>query len=325
MSDDSKRPTPTPVVPTRPTRQPRSRPQPLGSFTPVPGISTQSLSPDMSEQERQRRVSRAPEDRLWVYLNDNTGVRVPHDQDYFFESRLRRIILTSGSGNLEGLVNKILRPGAEAEELRNLVVDALMTHETSFFRNPEVFDKLSDELLPELFKLVPPGGEFRVWSAASSTGQEAISLAILLQELAPLRPLSIFGSDIGVGTVQKASSAKYSVLETNRGLSASRLHQWFERDGAGFKVHPTIRKAINYKVHNLLEPLMGYMPFHLVMLRNVLVYFDDASRAKVFQHVARVTVPGSIIVLGTGEQLLEVPSHLFTRHVDKRVAWLKRK
>jgi chemotaxis protein methyltransferase CheR len=267
----------------------------------------------------------APEDRLWVYLSDNTGVKVPEDQNYFFESRLRRIIMTSDSKDLNGLVNRILRPGVEAEELRNQVVDALMTHETSFFRNPEVFEKLETEIIPDLLKLVTPPSELRIWSAASSTGQEAVSTSILMQEVAPHRPYSILGSDIGVGTVNKASTGKYSVLETNRGLSASRLHQWFAKEGVAFKVHPTIRRSITYRVHNLLEPLTGYLPFHLVMLRNVLVYFDEQSRQQAFKHIARVTMPGSVVVLGTGEQLLNVPDQLFTRHVDRRVAWLRRK
>ena len=260
-----------------------------------------------------------------MYLNDNTGVRVPEDQNYFFESRLRRIMLTHQLKDLGALVDMILRPGAASAELRDKVVDALMTHETSFFRNPEVFQKLQTQLIPELTARYPGPSELRVWSAASSTGQEAVSLSILLSEHLRGRSYSIFGSDIGVGTVEKASSALYSVLETNRGLSATQLKAYFERDGAGFKVSPSIRGPISFKVHNLLEPLLLMQPFHLVMLRNVLVYFDEPSRLKAFENVARVTLPGAVVVLGTGEQLLNVPDHLFSRHVEDRVAWLRRK
>ena len=293
---------------------------PRPPLRPTSALSSTSVAPQDA-----RRLSSAPEDRLWAYLNDNTGVRVPEDQNYFFESRLRRIMLTHQLKDLGALVDIILGQGPSAAELRDKVVDALMTHETSFFRNPEVFQKLQSLLIPELTARYPGPAELRVWSAASSTGQEAVSLSILLSEHLRGRSYSIFGSDIGVGTVEKAKSYLYSVLETNRGLSAAQLKERFEREGAGFKVSAPIRAPISYKVHNLLEPLMFVQPFHLVMLRNVLVYFDEASRLKAFENVARVTLPGSVVVLGTGEQLLNVPEHLFSRHVEDRVAWLRRK
>jgi chemotaxis protein methyltransferase CheR len=264
-------------------------------------------------------------DRMRAYLLERTGVKIPSDQAYFFESRLRRIMTSAGVITFDQLVGAMQRETLEARALTDRVVDALMTHETSFFRNPEVFRKLQQSLIPEVAARIGARGDVRLWSAAASTGQEAVSLSILMHEMSPLRPYSILGTDIGVATIEKARTGAYSVLETNRGLSGLQLNRWFERDGAAFRLVPTVRNPISFRVHNLLEPMAATAPFHVVMLRNVLVYFDEASRMRTFENVARVMAPGGVVVLGTGEQLLNIPEHLFTRHIEERVAWLCRK
>jgi len=262
-------------------------------------------------------------ERMRAFLLERTGVRIPSDQAYFFESRLRRLMTSVRVETFDQLVAVMQRDTAEGRAITDRVVDALMTHETSFFRNPEVFRKLQNQLIPEITARIGRT-DLRLWSAAASTGQEATSLSILAQEMG-LRAYSILGTDIGVATIDKARTGTYSVLETNRGLSGLQLNRWFERDGASFRMVPAIRTPISYRVHNLLDPLSSPAPFHIVMLRNVLVYFDEASRMRTFENVARVVAPGGFVVLGTGEQLLNIPEHLFTRHIDERVAWLCRK
>lgn len=269
--------------------------------------------------------AQTPEDRMRDFVLEHCGVRVPPDQNYFFDTRLRRIIQQAGLADLRALLDAISLPTIEALELRARVVDALMTHETSFFRNPEVFQRLRNQLVPDLLKPMNAASELRIWSAAASTGQEAVSLSIMLQEMGIRRPYAILGTDIGVGTLARAGTGVYSVLETNRGLGAPQIVRWFEREGAGFRVRPEVRDPISYRVHNLLDPMIGAVPFQLVMLRNVLVYFDEPSRKKAFENVARVITPGAVVVLGTGEQLLNIPEHLYTRHVEGNVAWLRRK
>jgi chemotaxis protein methyltransferase CheR len=264
-------------------------------------------------------------DRMRHYLLDRTGVRIPSDQAYFFESRLRRIMTSVSVSTFDQLVGAMQRDTAEARALTDRVVDALMTHETSFFRNPEVFRKLQSALIPEVTARLGPKADLRLWSAAASTGQEAVSLSILMHEMGHQRPYSILGTDIGVATIDKARAGAYSVLETNRGLSGLQLNRWFEREGASFRSVPSVRNPISFRVHNLLEPMAATAPFHVVMLRNVLVYFDEASRMRTFENVARVVAPGGVVVLGTGEQLLNIPEHLFTRHIEERVAWLCRR
>jgi chemotaxis protein methyltransferase CheR len=146
-----------------------------------------------------------------------------------------------------------------------------------------------------------------LWSAASSSGQEAYSLAITLQEaLPPGWSYEIVGSDISTEMVKRAEAGEYSQVEINRGLPATQLVQYFERAGAHWRVLPSLRRNVSFRLMNLTTPLPAMAPFDIIFLRNVLIYFDVATKRTVLRNVARLLRPDGLLFLGAAETTIGI-------------------
>jgi chemotaxis protein methyltransferase CheR len=220
-----------------------------------------------------------------------------------FETRLTPIARVAGAANLEGLVNmlRIDRPA----HLHRAVAEAMTINETSFFRDVKPFEALRLTVLPALIEQRRPRRRLRIWSAASSTGQEAYSVAMLLAESFPeleTWDVKIIGTDISRSVVDYARRARYRRLEVNRGLRARMLMRFFERDGEEWEVSEKLRRLCEFQVVNLCAPLPPLPQFDLVLLRNVLLYFPQQDRSCVFSDVSRHITPGGYLVLGNAEQ-----------------------
>jgi chemotaxis protein methyltransferase CheR len=203
-----------------------------------------------------------------------------------FETRLTPIARVAGAANLEGLVSilKVERPA----HLQRAVAEAMTITETSFFRDVKPFDALRVNVIPQLIEQKEKSRKLRIWSAASSTGQEAYSIAMLLAEDFPELlhwDVKIIGTDISRQVVDYARRGRYRRLEVNRGLRARQLMRFFERDGEEWEVSPQLRRICD-----------------LVMLRNVLLYFPQQDRSCVFSDVYRQMNPKGYLVLGNAEQ-----------------------
>lgn len=263
-----------------------------------------------------------PADVGWIrgYLAGRTGVVVPDDRPDFIASRLASVIRNHGLDGLSALADRI-RKGDRA--VLGSTIDALTTHETSFFRDPDVYAWLDTEMLPQVIGAAA-GRELMVWSAACSTGQEALSVAMLLLERSATLRFRVHGTDISPGTVARARTGTYPVLDVNRGLPARRLARWFARQGLEYKAVPELMAHVSFDVHNLVERGNLPGPFDVVLLRNVLIYFSDGDREAVFRNLAQVMRPGAILVLGTAETLIDPPPGLFTRSRGAKTSWLVR-
>ena len=254
------------------------------------------------------------------FLAGRTGVVIPEDRPDFLAGRLSSVLRAHKLDTLPQLVAAI-RGGNRT--VLSATVDALTTHETSFFRDPDVYTWLESDCLP-LLVTGAGGRELAVWSAACSTGQEALSVGMLVLERWPHQPLRIAGTDISPGTVDKARSGVFSVLDVNRGLPIRRLARWFGRAGLEYKVVPELLSKMNFTVHNLLERGGPPGPFDLILLRNVLIYLSEADREVVFRNLAATLRSGGIVVLGTAESLIDPPPGLFTRSRAAKTSWLTR-
>lgn len=259
---------------------------------------------------------------IWLrgYLAGRIGVLVPDDRPDFMLSRLSGVLRNNKLADMSALVERV-RSGDRA--VIGAVVDALTTHETSFFRDVDVYGWLESECLPTLVAQTGTR-ELAVWSAACSTGQEALSVGMLLLERWPLLNFRISATDVSPGTVERARSGIYPMLEVNRGLPARRLARWFTRSGIDYAVVPELRSKIQFSVHNLVERGGPSGPFDLVLLRNVLIYLGESDRDAVFQNLAAAMRPGGIMVLGTAETLIEPPAGLFTKERGAKTSWLVR-
>jgi chemotaxis protein methyltransferase CheR len=220
-----------------------------------------------------------------------------------FETRLTPLARVAGAANLEGLVN-ILREDQPAH-LQRAVAEAMTINETSFFRDVKPFEALRLHVLPDLIEKRQEVRKLRIWSAASSTGQEAYSLAMLLLEHFPELTrwdVKILGTDISRSVVQYARRARYRRLEVNRGLRALFLMKYFHRDGEEWEVCERARALCEFQITNLCETLPPLPRFDLVLLRNVLLYFPQQDRTCVFSDVYRQMPDDGYLVLGNAEQ-----------------------
>jgi chemotaxis protein methyltransferase CheR len=226
-------------------------------------------------------------------------------KEYLVEARLIPVARQVGAASVGDFLAGLQRRPNPVDQRR--IVDALTTNETSWFRDREPFTALTDVVLPELVKSRAGARKIRVWSAASSSGQEAYSLAITLQESLPAGwSYEIVGSDISTEMIKRAEAAEYSQVEVNRGLPATQLVQYFERIGAHWRVMPTLRRNVSFRLMNLTAPLPSMPPFDIVFLRNVLIYFDVATKKEVLRNVARLLRPDGWLFLGAAETTIGI-------------------
>ncbi|HEX8346476.1 MAG TPA: protein-glutamate O-methyltransferase CheR [Actinoplanes sp.] len=226
-------------------------------------------------------------------------------KEYLVEARLIPVARQVGAADVATFLADLQRrPNIEHQRR---IIDALTTNETSFFRDREPFAALANTVLPELVKARGSTRKLRFWSAASSSGQEAYSLAITLQEELPTGwSFDIVGSDISTAMVKRAQTGEYSQVEVNRGLPASQLVQYFERAGAHWRVVPTLRRNVEFRQMNLTTPLPAMQPFDVIFLRNVLIYFDVATKRTVLRNAAKLLRPDGWLFLGAAETTIGI-------------------
>lgn len=226
-------------------------------------------------------------------------------KEYLVEARLIPVARAVGAPNVNDFLADLQRRPNPAHQRQ--IIDALTTNETSWFRDREPFAALTDVVLPELIKARASTRKVRLWSAASSSGQEAYSLAITLQEaLPPGWNYEIMGTDISTQMVKRAETAEYSQVEVNRGLPASQLVQYFERAGAHWRITPQLRRNVSFRLLNLTAPLPAMQPFDIIFLRNVLIYFDVATKRTVLQNAAKLLRPDGWLFLGAAETTIGI-------------------
>lgn len=215
---------------------------------------------------------------------------------YLVEARLAPIAEREGYDTVGELIGR-LRTASSA--LRDDVVEAMTTNETSFFRDIHPYDALRDVVFPEALRV--HGGRLTLWSAAASTGQEAYSLAMLAADHFPAAQVSILATDLSRDVLARASAGVFSQLEVNRGLPAPLLIRHFQRHGAGWQVKDDIRKRVEFRQLNLARQWPSLPKMDVVLLRNVLIYFDAPAKRAVLTQAARVLAPGGVLFLGGSE------------------------
>ncbi len=244
-----------------------------------------------------------------------SGIVLPPEKAYLFESRLLPVANRFGCADLGALISR-LRSGA-GRELLAATVDAMTINETSFFRDSRPFDYFEKVLLPKLIERRSRVRRLRLWSAAASTGQEAYSLAMCLETAADrLRgwQVEILASDISASAIARAAEGCYSQFEVQRGIPARLLVRHFSQNGKCWQAKPELRKYIRFFEHNLLSPPRFAGSVDVVFLRNVLIYMDEATRRKILDNIlSRLATDGYLFVgsteslAGIADKLMPVP------------------
>jgi chemotaxis protein methyltransferase CheR len=246
-------------------------------------------------------------DADYAYLRDlvmeQSANLIDPSRNTLFDTRLTPIARYSGASSLEDFVH-MLKVGKPAH-LHRAVAEAMTINETSFFRDVKPYEMLRDVVLPRLIEQREKEQCLRIWSAASSTGQEAYSLAMMIVEHFPQVAdwdVKIIGTDISRHVIDYAQKGRYRRLEVNRGLPARMLLRHMTRAGEEWQISERIRSMCMFQYANLCGPLAHLPVFDLVLLRNVLLYFSQRDRSALFSEVHRKMTANSYLVLGNAEQ-----------------------
>ena len=258
------------------------------------------------------------------YVHEICGVDLDETKGYLIETRLGSLMRESGADGFSELLYRIRSDVSGA--LRNRVIDAITTNETSFFRDTSPFDLLQHKLLPELVDRRKAAGlrpiPIRVLSAACSTGQEVYSTAAILRELLGDMgnyDVRILGLDISDAAVKQASYAHYTRLELDRGMAQDRLMRHFEPVGDRWKVRDELRAMATFRRANLLEPLTVPYQFDLVFCRNVAIYFSEPDRATMYRNLLRVLARDGALIIGSTESIGGLCPELVSRRYLRAV------
>lgn len=226
-------------------------------------------------------------------------------KEYLVEGRLLTLARRAGQKTVDEFLSQLqVRPDPVAI---HALVDALTTNETSWFRDREPFQALTDFVVPELITSRATSRSLRIWSAACSSGQEPYSIAMLMEDSLPAGwRYEIMASDISTEMIGRAQHGEFSQVEMNRGLPAQMLVRHFERVGTSWRIAPSLRRAVTFQRLNLDTPLPVQQPFDVIFLRNVLIYFDVATKRSVLRNISRLLRPDGWLFLGAAETTIGI-------------------
>ena len=246
-------------------------------------------------------------DTLANLLKTKSGLVIGMDKLYLLETRLGGIVKREKLADMNGLAERLRRPGSDA--LSRDVVEAMTTNESFFFRDDKPFTHFRARALPRLATSRPPGSTLRVWSAASSSGQEAYSLAMIVAESSAVlggRKVEIVGTDIARDQLARAREGAYSQFEVQRGLPVQMLMRYFRKEDTSWRIAETIRAMAQFREFNLLSDLRALGRFDIVFCRNVLIYFDHPTKARVLEAIAGLMPAEGLLYLGGAETVLGI-------------------
>ncbi|PWI35131.1 chemotaxis protein CheR [Vibrio albus] len=238
------------------------------------------------------------------FLESQCGIVLGNSKQYLVRSRLSPLVTKFKSGSLSELLRDVVT--GRNRELRVAAVDAMTTNETLWFRDSYPFSVLSEKLLPEVAEKKRP---IKIWSAASSSGQEPYSIAMTVLETQQKRPgllpsLSITATDISASMLDMCRAGVYDNLALGRGLSPERRRIFFEDAGGGkMKVKDNVKRMVNFRPQNLMESYALLGKFDIVFCRNVLIYFSPEMKSQVLNSIANTLNPGGYLLLGASESL----------------------
>lgn len=224
-------------------------------------------------------------------------------KEYLVESRLSPLAKQAGMETLDEYIAQ-MRIESSMSEMHRSAIDALTTNETSFFRDFKPFEMLRKEILPEIIARQGASKRLNIWSAASSTGQEPYTLAMLLKEHFPVLAdwsVSIIATDLSKTVLDQAKVGAYSQFEVNRGLPAPYLFKYFDQVDKKWVIKDEIRKMVNFSELNLIRAWPLFPPLDLVMIRNVLIYFDIPTKQSILKNISGCMRPEGRLLLGSSE------------------------
>ncbi|MCK4305577.1 MAG: protein-glutamate O-methyltransferase CheR [Candidatus Eisenbacteria sp.] len=242
-------------------------------------------------------------------IEEVSAIRVGSGKTYLIESRLSSLLKEYDCASYQDLYYKL--KNSPNSGLRAKVIDAMSTQETLWFRDTHPYKIFGEKLLPEYANDVQERkrSKIRIWSAASSTGQEPYSLAmVILDKLktdSTLKPymFEILATDIASSAIDVAKGGLYDRMAMGRGLPASYRSQHFTDDGRYARISDEVRKFVTFKQFNLMDSFASIGKYDLVLCRNVAIYFSDEFKRELYRKITKVLLPGGHLILGASESI----------------------
>jgi chemotaxis protein methyltransferase CheR len=238
-------------------------------------------------------------------VRERSALVLERGKEYLVESRLDALAQQEGFPSIQHLIKSL--SSDSSCDLERKVVEAMVTHETTFFRNIRSFDVLRTVVIPELLVRRASARSLNLWCAASSGGQEPYSVAMLLREHFPSLAawtVRFIASDISRPVLERARAGLFSQMEINRGLPAALLVKYFQKCGADWQIHESIRRMVKFQEVNLVMPWPSLPTMDIIFMRNVLIYFDSETRTSILGHVHRLLRPDGYLFLGGSESTM---------------------
>jgi len=248
-------------------------------------------------------------DSFSKYILDISGIALAKGKEYLVETRLNPVLAQMKCDSYSELLKKA-RSDVK-REVEKKIIDAISTNETYFFRDKAPFELLQYKIIPDLIDELSGNKtglkpSIRLWSAASSTGQEIYSIAMALNEM-NITPktfnIKLLGTDISDAAVAQASYGQYNKFEIARGLDQKRLNRYFTPSGDNWRIKDEIRFMAQFKKMNLMKPFTGLGKFDIILCRNVMIYFTSEDRRKIYSNIAKVLEPDGYLIIGSTESL----------------------
>jgi chemotaxis protein methyltransferase CheR len=257
---------------------------------------------------------------LAKYIYSISGINIELSKAYLLETRLGRFLQAENCVSYSDFCQKAKNDSSK--RLEKLIIDAITTNETLFFRDTGPFELLKHKILPEIIdrrSSTLTGKKIRIWSSACSTGQEVFSIAIVLTELlgrGHSYNVQLLGTDLSDAAIKQASYGTYNKFEIERGLPRERLQRYFLPNGAEWKIKDEIRSIVSFRKMNLMQPFTGMGKFDIIFCRNVAIYFTLEDRKKLFDKIADALEPQGFLIIGSTESLTGVcPRFVPKRHL----------
>ena len=256
------------------------------------------------------------------YIEKETGIVFQDINLYQLKTRLEEIVEREKAGSVDQLCAKFQMSLVDSG-LKQRLLDHSTNNETLFFRDPAFFSGIENFIIKEVLPHHPK--EIKIWSAAASTGQEALSVAMVLDELSKkifLPPVSIMATDLSRRAINRAKSGIYNDFEVRRGLSDERRNNYFTKESDGWHVKPSIHQKIKFDYNNLIQSTVNES-FHLILCRNVLIYQKVEMKKMVIESLYRQLDNNGGILLGVGETLLGIRENVESSMIGNVIFYKK--
>lgn len=270
-------------------------------------------------------------------IHDLCGLVIGDEKQYLVKSRLQPVLEKNELSSYAALVQRLRHGGGAV--LSDQIIEAITTNETSFNRDPHVFDALRRQVLPELAERMIQrrragtiaGQQARIWCAAVATGQEAYSVGMAIQDYAragmprEITPnhFPILASDISRQALAAAAAGRYSPADVARGVTSEQRARYFQQDQGAWVVDDALRRMVLFQRQNLVQDRPGTDVYDLILCRNVLIYFDHPTRVRLVESIVSALRPKGILILGAAESLFGANDTLVAETVGSSTVYRK--